>query len=572
MKNALLPAWLIQYQRKDFSHDVVAGLVFTILVIPQSLAYALLAGLPPHFGLYVSIFPVLAYAFLGSSRVQAVGPVAITAIMTYTVLSPVVEPGSAEYIRLSASLALISGVLLILFGVLRLGFLSQLLSRPVMSGFISGAAILIIISQIKSLLGIDYPGESIPAMIDALVEQLPQRSPVTMLMGLTALIFLLIARRHLATGLSRLGLSASRAAFITRLVPLLIVILATVIVILFHLDQTSGVAVVGRMTEGIPGFTFFVPDYTTLTTVAIPALLMAVISMVQGIAIAESLAIKRRERIQPNRELVGLGAANVVAAYYGGMPVGGGISRSAVNMAAGAQTPLAGIVSAGVMLIIVAGASRWLSSLPLTVLAANIIVAAISMVDIQSFKQAWSYDRADALALLGTAGGVIVLGIESGIVLGVSLSLATLLYRASMPHIAVIGRISGTEHFRNIARHQVETVPHVLFLRIDESLFFGNLNAIEQKISTELAKHNDIEDLVLVMNAVNMIDTTAMAVLNELNAYLRDQGVTLHLAEIKGPVQDRLHHSPLLSALSGQVFFTSNEAFETLAAKHRETK
>jgi SulP family sulfate permease len=563
--NSLLPSWLQHYQRKNISHDLLAGVIFTILVIPQSLAYALLAGLPPQFGLYVSIFPVLAYAFLGSSMVQAVGPVAITAIMTYSVLSPMATPGSSEYIVLSASLALFSGVILLLFGWFRLGFLSQLLSRPVISGFISGAAVLIIISQLKSLFGISYAGEEIGALFNALMQQLPHNNHMTMMMGLLSFLILILSRNYLASLLTHFGVSRNQAIFIVRLVPLLIVFLATVLVVYFNLDTTADVVVVGHITEGLPGFEFFLPRYDTVKTLAVPALLMALIGMVQGISIAESLAIKRRERIDPNAELVGLGASNVVAAFYGGMPVGGGVSRSAVNVASGAQTPLAGVVSVFIMMAIVAGASHWLARLPLTVLAANIMVAAISMVDFKSFKHAWSYDKADGLALLGTACGVILLGLEGGIILGVSLSFASLLYRVSIPHIAVIGRIAGTEHFRNVDRHQAETIPRVLFLRIDESLFFGNLNAIETRISTELSKVKDITDVVLVMNAVNMVDTTAMDVLTELNRDLSEQGSKLHLAEIKGPVYDRLKHSPLLESLSGEVFFTTNEAFEKLA-------
>ena len=565
--NKIIPSWLQHYQHKNLSHDLLAGIIFTILVIPQSLAYALLAGLPPHFGLYISIFPVLAYILFGSSMVQAVGPVAITAIMTYSVLSPMAAPGSSEYIMLSASLALFSGIILLLFGWFRLGFLSQLLSRPVMSGFISGSAVLIIISQLKSLLGISYPGEEIRALFDSLIQQLPHNNHMTMMMGLISFLLLILSRRYLAPLLTRVGVSHNWATFIARLVPLVIVFLATVLVVYFNLDTTADVVVVGHITEGLPGFEFFLPGYDSVKTLAVPAVLMALIGMVQGISIAESLAIKRQERINPNAELVGLGASNVVAAFYGGMPVGGGVSRSAVNVASGAQTPLAGIVSAFIMMAIVAGASHWLARLPLTVLAANIMVAAISMVDFKSFKHAWAYDKADALALLGTACGVILLGLEGGIVLGVSLSLATLLYRASIPHIAVIGRIAGTEHFRNIARHQVETIPGVLFLRIDESLFFGNLNAVEERISNELSKVKKITDLVLVMNAVNMVDTTAMEVLTELNRDLSEQGVKLHLSEIKGPVHDRLIHSPLLESLSGEIFFTTNTAFEGLCQK-----
>jgi SulP family sulfate permease len=295
---------------------------------------------------------------------------------------------------------------------------------------------------------------------------------------------------------------------------------------------------------------------------------MALIGMVQNIAMAQALAIKRRERVDANGELRGLGAANLVAAVYGGMPVGGGVSRSALNVAAGAQSPLASIVSALVMAAIVAGMAAAFSRLPLAVLAASIIVAAFTMIDLASLREAWAYDRADALAWLATAGGVVFLGLERGIELGILLSLATLLVRASTPHIARLGRIAGTEHFRNTDRHAVETIPGVIFLRIDESLFFGNLSAIEARIGNELAEAPDIHDLVLVLSAVNRVDTTAMAMLCDANRDLGERGIRLHLAEVKGPVQDRLSRSRLWPTLTGRVFLSVNDAFAALAEQH----
>ena len=351
----LLPAWLRSYPRSKLPADLSAGLMVAILVIPQSLAYALLAGLPPQIGLYVSIFPVIAYALLGSSMVQAVGPVAVTAIMTFTVLAPLAAPGSPEYLVLAATLALFSGLLLLAFGLLRLGFLSQLLSRPVISGFISGSALLIILSQVKHLLGIPATGSDAWSVLRAVLQQLPQSHAPTVLIGLAALVVLTFARTGLARILGRLGMREGIATFLVRLTPLLVVLAGTLAVIALNLDGRYGVRVVGEVPEGIPGFSFFVPDPDTLRTLAIPALLMALIDMVQGISMAQALAIKRRERVDANAELVGLGAANVVAAFYGGMPVGGGISRSAVNVAAGAQTPLAGIVSALVMIAVEIG-------------------------------------------------------------------------------------------------------------------------------------------------------------------------------------------------------------------------
>jgi sulfate permease, SulP family len=565
----ILPIWLVNYHRKNLVPDLTAGVVFTVLVIPQSLAYALLAGLPPQAGLYISIFPVIAYAIWGSSMVQAVGPVAITAIMTFSVLSPIALPGSPEYIVLAASLSLISGALLIFFGLLRLGFLSQLLSRPVISGFISGASVLIVISQLKSLLGISSPSDDTWILLTALLQQLPHSQGITLATGLSALVILIFARYGLPPILTHLGFSHDRTAFIVRIVPLLVVLIGTAAVAYFNLDVPGGLSVVGNVVEGLPSFTFFLPSYNSIKTLAVPALLMAIIGMVQGISMAQALAIKRQERIDANAELVGLGASNLVAAFYGGMPTGGGVSRSAVNVASGAKTPMASIVSAIAMIGVVAGGAQWFARLPLAVLAANIVVAAISMVDIKAFRNAWAYDRADALSLLGAACGVIILGLEGGIVLGVSLSLATLLFRASIPHVAVIGRIPGTEHFRNIERHDVETLPGVLLLRIDESLFFGNLNAVETRIALELMKAPDVHEVVLIMSAVNMVDTTAMEVLTELNRDLVVRGIRLHLAEIKGPVQDRLIHSQLWKSLSGQVFLSSNAAFEALSIPRR---
>ncbi|MFZ2974538.1 MAG: sulfate permease [Ferribacterium limneticum] len=561
----LIPGWLAHYPKDKLGADIAAGLIVTILVIPQSLAYALLAGLPPQLGLYVSIFPVIAYALLGSSMVQAVGPVAITAIMTYSVLSPIAPPGSSLYIMLAAALSLLSGLMLLACGALRLGFLSQLLSRPVISGFISGSAVLIIISQLKYLTGVVPHGSSSGELLLDLLEKLPQAHLPTLTIGLLAFGILAIVRLALADWLVRTGLSKARADFIVRLMPLVVVIVGTLVVIESNLDCGQGVAVVGSVVAGLPGFTFFVPSLDTVHRLLLPAFVMMLIGMVQSITMAQALAIKRRERIDPNAELVGLGAANVVAGFYGGMPVGGGLSRSAINVAAGAQTPLASILSALAMIGVVAGAAQWFERLPLAVLAASIMMAAISMIDLQALRQAWSYDRADALALLCTAGGVLLFGLEAGIGMGVVLSMATLLYRTSVPHIAVVGRVPGTEHFRNVARYEVETIPGVLFVRIDERLFFGNLGAVEQRLNQELERVADAHDLVLVMSGVNLLDTTAVEVFGELNQDLAERGIKLHLAEVKGPVQDRLMNSSLWKALTGEVFLSAYAAYEKLA-------
>ena len=560
----LIPGWLAGYSRGKLGADVAAGLIVTVLVIPQSLAYALLAGLPPQTGLYVSIFPVIAYALLGSSMVQAVGPVAITAIMTYSVLTPLAAPGSPQYLAFAATLSLISGVMVLACGFMRLGFLSQLLSRPVISGFISGSAILIVISQMKYLLGVTSDGGNGWELALDLLTKTPQVHGPTAAIGLTALAALIFVKAGLTGLLLRVGMDAGKAAFVGRLMPLAVVLFGTLAVVHWDLDTRSGVPVVGAIVEGLPAFTFFLPGYDAISPLIKPAFVLTLVGMVQNLSMAQALAIKRRERVDANAELVGLGAANVVAAFYGGMPVGGGVSRSAVNVAAGARTPLASIVSALAMIAVVAGAAQWFQRLPLAVLAASIIVAAYSMIDVGAFRRAWAYDRADGLALLGTAGGVLAFGLEVGIGMGVLLSTATLLLRASTPHIAVVGRIPGSEHFRNVARHSVETIPGALFVRIDERLFFGNLGAVELRLNQELEKVAGIRDLVLVMSAVNLMDATAVEVLCELNRDLAGRRIRLHLAEVKGPIQDRLMRTGLWSTLSGEVFLSANDAFEKL--------
>lgn len=561
----LLPSWASPYPRHHLTSDLLAGIIVTILVIPQSLAYALLAGLPPQAGLYVAILPAIAYALFGSSMVQAVGPVAITSIMTWSVLTPIAVPGSPEYLVLAAALALGSGLLLLACGLLRLGFLAQLLSRPVIAGFIAGSAVLIVLSQLKYLFAAHPAGSDAWRVIDALFAG--GRLGVDTAIGVAAIAVLAFARLGLTGLLGKTGLKPASTAFIVRLAPLFVVLAGTALVVAQDLDLRHGVAVVGQVAAGLPGLALPLPDVGQWRQLALPIVLMALIGMVQNISMAQALAIRRRERIDANAELVGLGAANLVAACSGGMPVGGGVSRSAVNVAAGAQTPLAGIVSACAMLAVVAGAAPLFARLPLAVLAASIIVAALSMIDLRALRQAWDYDRADGIAALGTAVGVFLLGIEAGIGLGILFSLATLLYRASTPHIAVIGRIPGSEHFRNVDRHAVETLPEALFLRIDESLFFGNLGAVEARLAGELEKAPATRDVVLIMSAVNRIDATAAEVLGDLNRDLDARAIRLHLAEIKGPVHDRLGRTPLLAELSGEVFLSVNDAYEALPRK-----
>jgi sulfate permease, SulP family len=565
----MLPHWLLRYQRAWLVGDVTAGLIVTVMLIPQSLAYSLLAGLPPQMGLYASMLPIVAYALLGSSMTLAVGPVAVLSLMTASALAPLASAGSAEYALLAVQLALISGLMLVVFSALRLGFLANFLSHPVLSGFITGSAILIAVGQLKHLLGVPVAGAHLFDMLANLVDNIDQTNPVSATIGTLSLLVLVLARRWLEPLAIRLGLPAAQAQLLGRFMPMLVVLTATGGVALLKLDQTAAVSVVGLVPQGLPHFALPTPSWSGLSQLWLRALLISLVGFVESVSVAQALALKRQQRIAPNRELLGLGAANLVSAISGSFVVTGGFARSVVNFAAGAHTPLAGVISAGLMALVIAAFTDLLRPMPHAVLAATIIVAVSSLIDWHTLKQAWRYDRADAVSLLATAGGVLLLGVEAGIVMGVALSLAALVWRSSQPHMAVVGRVTGTEHFRNVLRHPVQTVPGLLALRIDESLFFANTTAVEDRIESLLSQDSAVRHLLLICSAVNQIDTTALDMLIRLERSLAARGILLLLAEVKGPVMDRLQPTELGQRLQGRVYLSTHEAFAALeCGKH----
>jgi len=540
--------WLRQYRPAMLAGDISAGIVVAMMMIPQGMAYALVAGLPPVMGIYASVLPPVLYALFGSSMTQSVGPMAITSLMTAAALAPLAVPGSGLYMVLAGQLALLSGAVLLVCGVLRIGFLANFFSRPVMSGFTIGAAILIALGQFKALLGGDLPHVHTPSAV----------------LGLGALAVLLFARSYLAPLLRRFGLSGSGADIGVRLVPMAVVVGAAVLVAALDL-AAAGVATTGKVPSGLPGLNL-ASSASHWRALVQPALLIGFMTFLISMSAAQALALKRQEKLNSNYELIGLGAANVGSALTGGFPVTGSISRSAVNFSAGANTPLASLISAALLALALVAPTGWLALLPLPALAATIIVAVLGMLELSTLRTAWHYDRGDALALLATAGGVLALGVEAGVIIGVLLSMGTLIWRASRPHIAVLGRIAGTEHFRNIERYPADTVPDVLMLRIDANLFFGNVEAVTARIEEELGAHPDTRHLVLVMTAVSSIDTSALFGLAELNQSLKQRGIGLHLAEVKGPVMDRLKASNLPATLNGRIFLSAVMASDDLSS------
>jgi SulP family sulfate permease len=543
--------------------DLVAAAIVTIMLVPQSLAYALLAGLPAQVGLYASILPLVAYAIFGTSRTLAVGPVAVISLMTATAAGSVAAQGTPEYLAAAFILAFLSGLMMVAMGLLRLGFLANLLSHPVVAGFITASGVLIAVSQLRHILGIGGGGETLPTMLSSLWGSLVAVNLATLVIGAAAILFLFWVRRGLKPLLVRAGVAARPADLAAKAGPVLAVLVSTALVAGLELN----VATVGFIPTGLPPIGAPLFDPAMWSALLVPALLISIIGFVESVSVAQTLAAKRRQRIDPDQELIGLGVSNVAAAFSGGYPVTGGFARSVVNFDAGAETPAAGAFTAAGMLLAVLLLTPLLYHLPVAVLAATIIVAVLSLVDFRLLRELWAYSKSDFAAMAATIAVTLLAGVEAGVVTGVLLSLALYLWRASRPHAAIVGLVPGTQHFRNVLRHEVETAPNLLTLRIDESLTFINARWLEEKVLELVAERPRLEHLVLMCSAVNEIDASALESLEAINHRLSDAGVRLHLSEVKGPVMDRLKRSRLLDELTGTVFLSQFDAFEELARR-----
>ncbi|MCE8031782.1 sulfate permease [Halomonas sp. MCCC 1A11057] len=556
--------WLPHYNRRLGGADVLAGLIVTVMVIPQSLAYAVLAGLPAVVGLYASLLPAIAYAMLGTSRTLAVGPVAIVALMTGAALSGVATPGTPEYLQAALVLSLLSGLILLVMGLLRMGFVANFLSHPVIAGFLTASGILIAASQVGYLVGVGLDARDLLPRLAQLIRALPDVHLPTLVIGIGTLLFLLLLRQYGRPVLRRIGLSQPLADLITRAGPVFAVVATTLVT--WHYELASaGVAVIGDIPQGLPPLTLPGFDATLWQALLVPALLISVVGFVESVSMGQMLAARRRERISPNQELVGLGGANVVAAFSAGMPVTGGLTRTVINYDAGAQTPLAGLFAALGIGAVTLFLTPALHHLPIATLAATITVSIITLIDIPMIRQTWRYSRSDFSAMAITILLTLVEGVETGIISGVALSIGLFLYRTSRPHSALVGRIPDTEHFRNVERHETETANHLALLRIDESLYFANARYLEDTVYDLVATRPELEHVVLICSAVNLIDASALESLDAINARLRDSRVTLHLAEVKGPVMDRLKRSDFLDDMTGRVFLSSYAAWRELS-------
>ncbi|ODT66269.1 MAG: sodium-independent anion transporter [Pelagibacterium sp. SCN 63-23] len=555
--------WGRRYNRQTLTSDLVAAIIVTIMLIPQSLAYALLAGLPPEVGLYASILPLIAYAVFGTSSALAIGPVAVVSLMTAAAVGRIATEGSVDYASAAIMLALLSGVMLTLMGLFKLGFIANFLSHPVIAGFITASGIIIATSQVGGLLGIRTEGHAMPDLVMSIIDNIGAINWYTVAVGAIALTLLLWIRLDLKNWLNRFGVPKGVATIIVRAGPVLVVFLTMALSVLFDLGA-RGVSLVGNVPQGLPMLSLPNFDLGTMQQLAVPALIISIVGFVESISVAQTLAAKRRERIAPNQELIGLGASNIAAAIGGGYPVTGGFARSVVNFDAGAATPAAGAFTA----IGIAGATLlltpFLAILPKATLAATIVLAVLTLVDFSILKRAWSYSKADFAAVAITLVGTLLLGVEVGISLGVGASILVFLYRSSQPHAAIVGQVPGTEHYRNVKRHQVETVPGVLSIRVDESLYFANARYLEDLVINQVAANPGLTDVVLMCSAVNAIDMSALESLEAIEHRLKDLGVRLHLSEVKGPVMDKLKGTDFIQHLSGGVHLSQHQAIRAI--------
>jgi SulP family sulfate permease len=559
--------WGKGYQRDDLPSDLMAGLITAIMLVPQSMAYATLAGLPPQIGLYSSMAPLVLYGIFGTSRALAVGPVAIVSLMTATALGAALPEGasSGEYIAAAAVLALLNGLVLLALGAMRAGFLVNFLSHPVLSGFTSAAAFVIGLSQVKHLFGVSVPRGSTVDTVTGIVGELSETNLTAFALGLGAILLMVWMRGPLQKILEKRILSPFLIQLLTKSGPLVVVFFGTVLTMSLGLSETNNVAIVKDIPLGLPDVSTPFFDQALWLSLLPSAALIGLVGYMESVSVAKALAARRRQKIDPNQELMGLGMANIGAGFTGGYPVTGGFSRSMVNFAAGAATPLASIITATLVGLSVAFLTPLFYFLPRAILAAIILVAVASLIDFKSIKHSWQYSKSDGSAQVATIIVVLAVGIEAGILAGVVLSLVLFLWRTSRPHMAIVGQVGYTEHYRNVLRHEVRTDPEILLLRVDENLYFANTAYLETRVQEIVADNPEVSQIVLICSAVNFIDTSAMETLEQLIDNFHQAGVTLHLAEVKGPIMDRLSRTDFLEHLTpGRVFISTHEAVKQL--------
>jgi len=532
----LLPAWswLSHYSPVKFKSDVLASLIVVAMLVPQGMAYAMLAGLPPIMGLYASILPMILYAMLGSSSTLSIGPVAIISMMTFATLNPLFEVGSPVYIEAATLLALMVGIISLLLGLMRFGFLIQLISHPVIQSFIIASALLIAVGQFKFLIDVPLQANNLQQFVFSLLEYLHLIHWPSLVFGLLSIGLLIYLPKILKSQSvqSRIG----STDFLVRAVPLMLVALGILAVVYLNL-QTQGIKTVGAIPSGFPPLSFPHWNWDLVLTLLPGATMIAMISFVESLSIAQATALQQRSQLNSNQELIALGIANISA----------------------------GVLSSLLIILVSLFFTGFFEELPLAILAATIIVSIWKLVDFQPFMNAWRYSKADGIAMWVTFFGVVLIDISTGLIIGIISTFVLMLWRISRPHIAVVGLIEGTQHFRNVQRHQVLTSDQVLSLRIDENLSFLNANAFKGFLINAVSDKDQLKHVILNCSSISAIDLSALEMLEDLNTELSKLNIRLHFAEVKGPVMDRLQESKLLKHLSGRIYLTHYQAIRDLS-------
>lgn len=556
------------YQRADFNHDLVAGLVVGMITVPQAIAYAFLAGLPPEAGLYACLAPMVIYAILGSSRQMVVGPVAVAALMVAAAVGEHAPAYSDAYLGITTILCLQSGIVLWLLRLSNMGGVVNLLSHPVIVGFVNAAALLIIISQLGPLMGISSDARLDPVeKLLHLAEKSDGINPVALSIGISCGVGMWLIQRYITAPLKLIGLDLPKDHPLTRLGPLFVAIAAAAAVSMGNLNDTAGVDIIGEVPGGLPALTLPPFDWDLWVKLLPTSTMIALVAYVESYSIGTTLATRERTRVNSHQELIALGAANLGAAFTGAYPVAGSFTRSSVNFQSGARTQVSSLVCMVVILLTLLFFTPAFTLLPHAALAAIVIVSVFGLMDFHSVRHHWKVHRDDSITQLVTLFTVLVFGVEAGLISGVGLSIAFFVRRVSRPHIAIVGRVGDSEAFRAARRYDVETFAHVAAIRVDESLFFANANQVESKLLKIIQRRPGTRHVLLVCTAVNMIDVSGLEMLYRMNANLTSMGITLHLSEVKAPVMDQLEATEFLSDLHGSIYFSTDQAMRDLGER-----
>jgi len=544
-------SWMKNYKRESLNGDIIAGVTVAMMLIPQAMSYALLAGLPPYIGLYASVLPLLVYALFGTSRQLAVGPVAMVALLVSSGVGALAGTNVSQYIGLAILLSLMVGVIQFGMGVFRLGFLTNFMSHPVISGFTSAAALIIGFSQLKHIVGLPLPRtENITETIWLTIQNASDINLVALAIGLSGIILLLLIKK------------------LTPKLPgaMFAVITSTLAVYLFDLKTKHNISVVGEVPAGFPEFSipaFSSQDLTSLLPIAIT---ISFVGFLESIAVAKKIASEKRYEIDANKELIGLGLANIVGAFFKAMPVTGGFSRTAVNKNAGANTGLASITTAILIGISLLFLTPLFYYIPKAILGSIIMVAVFGLIDIHEVKHLWKIKRDDLGMLAFTFIATLTLGVKTGIFISVGVSMIWFVIKTTRPHFAVLGQLPNTKAYRNIKRHpQAETKAGLLAIRFDAQFYYGNVNFLKDTLKKEESMlSSPLKVVVLDASSINQLDSSADTAMHEVLRDYKERNITLYFANVKGPVMDVMTRSGFVELLGkNNYFLTVHDAINT---------